>query len=140
MLKHAVAGLAMLAGTACAEVAQVPLLPNGDVDLEAALLTYRATRDLYENGPGLRIEGSFLGKPFVATFAEDQLGQDMLLEISAPDLTEHGVAIVASLTNDILCRDQGLYADHSQWRTSSARIGDIWQVVIECRETPIDSK
>ena len=115
-----------------AETVEVPLLPDGTVDLDAIIPTFRVSSPNYEAGISPTFEGSFLGQPFLAFYDDADINKPFELTIRATTLSEHGNYLVALFLNDIICLRSELRPGKLMWRETSKDLGDGWKVKLSC--------
>lgn len=134
MLKYAVLFWLGLAGLASADVGDVPLLPDGTVDLDAVLPTFHAQRRRFADGAENRFDGSIRGGSFTATYAEEPPSEPFELTVMTRDLSEHAVFLTYVLLNQIICDERDLRLGLLRWRETSRRVPGGWKVEASCRK------
>lgn len=134
MLRVAALFFLICGSLAQAETVEVPLLPDGRVDLDATIPTFSASRPILTTGQLPEFIGSILGQSYTATFDDADLIQPFDLTIRSIALSEHAYFLVAVLLNDIICHDSDLKPDEIQWHETAVSLGDGWKVQLSCSE------
>lgn len=104
----------------------MPLLADGQVDVAAVMATFSVMRQ------GLRFSGGLLERDFAAQVDATEPTGPFTLSINAPDLSEHGVFLIAVLLVDITCLEAGRAPVPLNWQGTAQRVGQDWQVQGSC--------
>lgn len=130
--------LALLVLLSCsaaqADTGDVPLLPDGTVDVDAVIRSFNAVSPRTTAGTLPEFTGSILGQAYEANYDAADLVKPFDLTIRSEGLSEHATYLVAVLLNDTICLKSDLRANVLMWRETSVALSDGWSVKASCSE------
>lgn len=121
-----------------ADTKDVPLLPDGTVDVEAVIRTFSAASPATTTGTMPEFTGSLLGQAYTANYDAADLIKPFDLRIRSEGLSEHATYLAALLLNDIICLKSDLQADVLMWRETAVPLGEGWSVKASCSKRTED--
>ncbi len=128
--------LLMYGSVAQAETADVPLLPDGTVDVDAVESTFSAIRPILTTGAAPLFTGSMLGQSYTARYDDSDLSEPFELTITSTGLSEHAHYLVALLLNELICvitNDLGL--GDVPWHETAVPVDSGWKVQMSCSDS-----
>jgi hypothetical protein len=122
-----------MAEPAAAEVVDVPMLPDGTVDIERVLSGFTVSHALHDRYvSSTAFTGTVLGEAFSGNIIDIEPQRRFVLEIAAPTVSEHGSFIIALLVLDSACTMNGLVPDPLPWHKTAIKKHDVWTVEASC--------
>ncbi|WP_156958792.1 hypothetical protein [Labrenzia sp. DG1229] len=115
-----------------ADTVEVPLLPDGTVDLEKVIPSFRANNQVLTTGPAPEFTGSLLGQPYTAAYDDADVSKPFDLIITSENLPEHGHYLIAVALIDSICSRSDLRPDWVLWHETSKRSAEGWSVEVSC--------
>ncbi len=115
-----------------ADVVDVPLLPDGAVDVDMVLSTFHVSSPVLEARGSNVLTGAILGKSFSASHGVVNVASPFDLTIRSADLSEHAYFVTALLLNDIICMRHELAPNRLLWAETASRIDGGWHVQASC--------
>jgi len=122
-----------------ADTGDVPLLPDGTVDVDAVIRSFSAASPVTTTGTLPEFTGSILGQAYEANYDAADLVKPFDLTIRSKGLSEHATYLVAVLLNDTICLESDLRANVLMWRETAVPLGDGWSVKASCSERTRDA-
>lgn len=116
---------------ALAEEGDVPMLPDGKVDVDAVMSSFSVSFPFFETGVASEASGSMLGKPYVAAFDATDFTAPFDLTIQSNGLSENATFLVAVLLNDIICMKNEM-RPKLLWQGSIVAVNDGWKTLASC--------
>ncbi len=129
---HVAISLLFCGSISQAGTVEVPLLPDGTVDLEKVYPTFSATSPILTSGNAPVFEGELLGQSYYAEYEDAELTEPFSLTVRAEDLSQHGHYFIAVSLIDIICLRSNLRPDEVLWRDTSERLSKGWRVQVSC--------
>ena len=116
-------------------LAEMPLAPDGKVDVAAVLSSFVAQEARRPDGSSGGFTGEIMGRPFVAEVSPTIKAERFTLTIRVAPPLEHETFLTAVLLTDIICqhhRPRQVPAK-LEWQDRARWMGDGWQVPARCR-------
>lgn len=121
------------ANVAQADIAEIPLLPDGSVDLEKIFHGFELAFPIYANGTqATRFEGEMLGGQFSGHVIEGDTAHEYTLVLEAPKHSEHGHFLIAILATEVVCLRRGYAPGKLRWQETKFHDGTTWKVSTSC--------
>lgn len=121
------------ANLAHADVAQVPVLADGSVDIAKVFDGFELAFPIYSDGvQPTRFTGEMLGGQFSGRVIDSDTARDFVLAVDAPTLSEHGHFLIAVLATEAICLRKGLAPGQVLWQDTKIRSGTAWEVLTSC--------
>ncbi|WP_153769531.1 hypothetical protein [Labrenzia sp. CE80] len=115
-----------------ADTIEVPLLPDGSVDVETVLPSFSAKQPVLKTGDAPQFEGSFLGQSYSAVYDDIDLTKPFELTISSQSISEHAYYLIAVSLNNIICLNSRLRPDMLLWHETAVSLDGGWKVTASC--------
>ncbi|WP_152544637.1 hypothetical protein [Actibacterium mucosum] len=116
-----------------AETVQVPVLPDGSVDVEQLMSGFDIVFPILSSGAQASgFSGKLLGEDFDGNVVEAEFAGDLRIAIDAPTLSEHANFLIAVLATDAICARNGLRPGLVLWSETKKRKGSSWEVSTSC--------
>lgn len=116
-----------------ADVAEVPLLSDGTVNLDALLPTLKLAFPIHAVGARpTDFTGEMLGEKFAGRVIANASKQGFTLAIDAPTHSEHGNFLIAVLATEAICLRDGFSPGLVRWNDTRKRTGTVWEVSTSC--------
>jgi hypothetical protein len=116
---------------------EIPVLPDGRIDLPAILPTWSKSGSLNPDRSGhVSLTGTILGKAWAARWTEGAPEALFDIEITSDGLSEQATWVVSLLLADFICLTRGRAPAESTWPDTARQVGSGWIARIGCTAEP----